>query len=104
MPWFGWYSKRQEYLFGCALYHHRSFSMGSEKIYVTQVSMDPEFKHPYKDSIKIGRLTHFLCTLGKGTKKRQKAVFKTSPEMKFNVTYWETSGGVKIPNLKKEIL
>jgi len=56
MPWYGWYSARQEKLFGYAHYQNKKGNL----VCITKVSQDQNFKHHYKDSVYQGELTHFI--------------------------------------------
>ena len=60
MVWYGWYSEREEKLFGYAHYVNKN----GETVAVTKVTQDPNYRHPYKDAISVGKLTHF-CTVMK---------------------------------------
>ena len=56
MPWYGWYSERQEKIFGYAHYKNKKDKL----VCITKISKDPNFKHNYKDSVYQGELTHFI--------------------------------------------
>jgi len=56
MPWYGWYSARQEKLFGYAHYQNKKGNL----VCITKVSQDQNFKHHYKDSVYQGELTLFI--------------------------------------------
>lgn len=56
MPWFGWYSEREEKIYGYAHYQNKK----GEEVAITKITQDPNYKHPYKDAVYMGRLTHFF--------------------------------------------
>ena len=53
--WYGWYSEKQNVLFGVAKYINKA----GEEILVTEIGQDPNYKGTYPDSIYLGRITHF---------------------------------------------
>lgn len=56
MTWYGWYSAKEEKMYGYAHYQtKRGFG-----VCITKISQDPNFKHNCKDSVYHGELTHFL--------------------------------------------
>jgi len=55
MVWYGWYSEREEKVFGYAHYVNKK----GDTVAVTKVTQDPNYTHPYKDAVCVGRLTHF---------------------------------------------
>tara|TARA_B100001057_G_scaffold426002_1_gene449818 strand:+ start:312 stop:599 length:288 start_codon:yes stop_codon:yes gene_type:complete len=57
MPWFGWYSEREEKIYGYAHYQNKK----GEEVAITKITQDPNYKHPYSDAIYMGKLTHFYC-------------------------------------------
>ncbi len=76
MPWFAWFSEKQCKLLGYACYLNKK---GLE-VHVTELSQDPEFKHPFKDSVRLGRVTHFCGVQQRNhTKKRGKEPDKMIP-------------------------
>lgn len=56
MPWFAWYSLKQERLYGYAHYLNKQ----NEVVSVTEINQDPEYEHSWSDSVRIGRVTHFM--------------------------------------------
>ena len=56
MPWYGWYSAKQERIFGSANYLNKK----GDFVCITKISRDPNFNHFYNDSIYQGELTHFF--------------------------------------------
>ncbi len=69
MTWCGWYSAKQEKLFGYAHYLNKK----NKLVCITNVNQDPKFKHSYKDSVYQGELTHYCGVRQRNhTKKRGK--------------------------------
>ena len=56
MPWYGWYSTKEENMYGYAHYQNKK----GDLVCITKISQDPNFNHCYKDSIYQGELTHFI--------------------------------------------
>nr|QBK87014.1 MAG: hypothetical protein LCMAC103_03580 [Marseillevirus LCMAC103] len=87
--WYGWYSKRQEFLYGSAVYRGEN---GKHKHIITEVNQWSSYTPPpYRDSVKCGRLTHYLggatppAKRKAGMKKRNRAPDKRLPsEMKMD--------------------
>jgi len=67
MPWYAWYSSEQERLYGYAHYLNRR----GEVCDVTEISQDPDHVHAYGDSIKLGRVTHFIGVQRRNHTKRR---------------------------------
>ena len=84
MPWYAWYSQKQADALGYAHYLNKK----GELVAVTEVNQDPEYQHPNKDAIKLGRVTHFCgvqqCNHGKHKKEPDKMI---PPELE-----WDTKG------------
>lgn len=55
MPWYAWFSLKQSQMIGYARYLNKN----GDVVDVTEVNTDPEYKHPYNDSIRLGRVTHY---------------------------------------------
>lgn len=69
MPWFGWYSEKQEELYGYAHYLDRKGKL----VAVTQIDQNSDFVPRYKDSVRVGLLTHFCGVQRRnGTKRRRR--------------------------------
>lgn len=76
MPWYAWFSDKQRKLYGYAFYINKK----GEKISVTEVNINPNYKHPYKDNIKLGQVTHYCYVVERNhTKKRGKEPSKMKP-------------------------
>jgi hypothetical protein len=56
MPWYGWYSAKQEKIYGYAHYQNKKGIL----VCITKISKDQNLKHPYSDSIYQGELTHYI--------------------------------------------
>ena len=56
MPWYGWYSAKQERIYGYAHYQNKK----GDLVCITKISRDPNFKHYYNDSVYQGELTHYI--------------------------------------------
>ena len=56
MPWYGWYSAKQERIYGYAHYQNKK----GDLVCITKISRDPNFNHYYKDSVYQGELTHYI--------------------------------------------
>ena len=56
MTWYGWYSERQEKIFGYAHYQNKK----GDVVAITKITQDPNYILHYKDSIFMGELTHFI--------------------------------------------
>lgn len=84
MPWYAWYSKRQEGLYGYAHYLNKKGVL----VAVTEVSQDPEHKHFYNDSVRLGKVTHFCNVQGRNhNKRRGKEPDKMIPsELKYDIS------------------
>jgi hypothetical protein len=81
MPWYAWYSAKQEQLYGYANYINRK----GQLVNVTELNQDERYKHPYTDSIRLGLVTHF-CGVQKRnhTKRRGREPCKMMPsEMRY---------------------
>ena len=79
--WYGWYSKRQEFLYGSAVYRGEN---GKHKHIITEVNQWSSYTPPpYRDSVKCGRLTHYLYGADfprkAGMKKRNREPDKRRP-------------------------
>ena len=76
MPWFAWFSEKQAKLYGYALYLNKK----GEQIIATELNQDSNFKHQYKDSVRLGQVTHFIQVLCRnGTKRVRKEYDKMLP-------------------------
>lgn len=63
MPWYGWYSTKEENMYRYVHYQNKNINLLCKKIdlvCITKISQDPNFNHFYKDSIYQGELTHFI--------------------------------------------
>ena len=70
MTWYGWYSAKEENMYGYAHYQTKK-GFG---VCITKISQDPNFKHDYKDSVYHGELTHFIgIKQWNGIKRNRKA-------------------------------
>jgi len=67
MPWYAWYSEKQERLYGYANYINKK----GELVNVTEVNMNEQHKHPYADSIKLELVTHFCGVQQRNHTKRR---------------------------------
>ena len=56
MTWFGWYSPKEENMYGYAYYKNKK----GIAVCITKISQDPNFNHNYSDSVYHGELTHFM--------------------------------------------
>ncbi len=56
-------------MLGYAMY----VNVKGERVYVTEVNRDPRHKHPYKDSVSLGQVTHVCQVEARyGTKKQRR--------------------------------
>ena len=92
MPWYGWYSERQEKIFGFAHYLNKKGNV----VPITKISKDPNYKHPYKDAIKMGGLTHYIGVQKWNAikKKRKEAYDNVLATIKYeeSVLSWKKDG------------
>jgi len=94
MPWYGWYSAKEEKIFGYAHYQNKKGNL----VCITKISKDSNFKHKYKDSIYQGELTHFLQVQQWNCikKKRQEAYENVLSTMEYDPSGTDIFGPKKI--------
>ena len=90
MPWFGWYSTKEEKIYGYAHYLNKR----GETVAITKITRDPNYTHPYKDAIYIGKLTYF-CGVQKWN--AIKAKMKEAKDRVMSVMEYNTEGLVGEP-------
>tara|TARA_Y100000589_G_scaffold331574_1_gene385681 strand:- start:2361 stop:2651 length:291 start_codon:yes stop_codon:yes gene_type:complete len=96
MPWYGWYSERQEKIYGYAHYVNKK----GETVAITKITEDPNYKHPYNDAVYMGKLTHFIRVIKwNHIKKKGKEAFDSViGEMKYECSDVSLSDPYKIIN------